>query len=217
MWILPSLGRPERAQKVAEKSPDSPILLRLHWGDDRLGDYLSLKWPKAWTVKVDKGLSLTETLNWALETYPTEDSYGFLADDTLPEPEDWQETLEYYAGHWNIAYPDDGIHGKKLCTHHCIGGRLMRQVGWWGLPGLKHSFLDNAWYLIGANIGALRYIPQVKFKHLHELRDKSLHDETYAVGQSYLKNDKEVFEYWVENGAQETVNKLRTGMGFVFK
>lgn len=201
MWILPSLGRPERAQKVAETAPDAPILLRLHWGDKRLDDYQSIKWPKAWKVAVHPKQSLTDSLNWALETYPAERNYGFLADDTIPSPDGWWETLEKAAENRYIAYPDDGVHGKELCTHHCIGGDLMRAVGWWALPGLVHSFLDTVWYTIGYNTDLLRYVPEVRFDHLHPINKKSEMDDTYVFGQSHFKSDADIFNYWAKTGS----------------
>lgn len=216
MWILPSLGRPERAQEVAEAIPDDPITLRLHLGDPKLEGYVKVKWPKAWTIQISKQLSLAETLNWALENYPDEESYGFLADDTIPEPEDWRDALEYNAGYWNVAFPDDGIHRHKLCTHHCIGGRLMRQVGFWALPGLKHNFLDNVWYLIGKNLGCLRYTPYVKFNHRHMIRDASLKDSTYRIGMNYYKHDEAVFREWIRSGvAEDSIRTLQENLGIV--
>jgi hypothetical protein len=218
MWILPSLGRPERAQEVAEAAQDVPINLRLHWGDPRLEDYMKVKWPKAWSVVTSERLSLCETLNWCLKDYPrgkNADFYGFLADDTIPSPSDWADELEHYAGRWNIAYPDDGVHGKDLCTHFCIGGDLVREVGWLALPGLKHSYVDTVWSVIGANLGLLRYKPRVKFNHAHPINKKAEQDATYRVGQSFWEHDTEVFKGWMAKDAVKTINKLRKSMGIV--
>lgn len=203
MWILPSLGRPERAARVAEAAPDAPILLRLHWGDQRLDDYQSVMWPKAWKVSIQKRQSLADSLNWALERYPKERSYGFLADDTIPSPDGWWERLEEAADRRYIAYPNDGVHGKDLCTHHCVGGDLMRLVGWWALPGLVHSFLDTVWFTIGYNTKLLRYVPEVLFDHAHPVNSGAEMDETYRFGQSHFKKDAEVFSRWTKSPEAE--------------
>ena len=215
MWILPSLGRPERAQEVAETAPDAPIILRLHWGDPRLEDYMKVKWPRLWSVVTSEKLSLCETLNWAFKEHPLARCYGFLADDTIPSPKEWWLELEHYAGNWNIAFPDDGVHGKHLCTHHCIGGDLMREVGWWALPGLKHSYVDTAWYLIGSNLGLLRYRKRVKFNHAHPINKKAEQDATYRVGQSFWEQDTKVFKDWMARDATKFVNELHQKLGIV--
>ena len=197
MWLLPSLGRPERAQRVAEAARDTKITLRLHKGDPRLKDYLRIEWPSKWKVVVGPRLSLTETLNEAFRENPRERQYGFLADDTIPSPSDWSQRLQTVAGRDFVAYPDDGLHGEKLCTHFLIGGDLMRSVGFWCLPGLKHNFLDTVWYVMGSKLGVLRYVPEVKFEHLHPLAGKAEQDETYKIGQGWYEKDKKVFERWV--------------------
>lgn len=197
MWVLPSLGRPERAQLVAEVAPHVKITLRLHRGDPELKRYLKIKWPKRWKVLVGPNLPLAPTLNWMFREFPRERQYGFLADDTIPSPSDWAHRLTTAAGRHFIAYPDDGIHGENLCTHHCIGGDLMREVGWWCLPSLKHSFFDTVWWIIGSESGNLRYCPEVKFEHRHFMKGEDM-DATYEKGQSFYKQDQKVFNRWRE-------------------
>lgn len=199
MWVLPSLGRPKMAQKVAEIAAEVPILLRLHWGDPHLDEYEAIKWPKAWKVAIYPQQNLADSLNWAFRKYPNEAQYGFLADDTLPSPENWAKMLEKEAGDWNVAYPDDGHHHEKLCPHHCIGGELMREVGWWALPGLRHSFLDTVWYVIGMKTDALRYVRKVLFDHLHPFFGRGEMDETYVYGHSFYQEDKARFHDWARS------------------
>jgi hypothetical protein len=195
MWLLPSLGRPEKAFQVAQQNPHVKITLRLHKGDRKLKTYLRKDWPKKWKVIVGPRLTLAETMNWAFQKFPRERQYGFLADDTLPSPKDWHQRLASAAGSRYIAYPDDGIHGEKLCTHHCIGGDLMREVGFWALPGLKHNCFDTTWFIIGQKRGLLKYLPEVKFNHHHPINGAQ-EDDTYHYGQSFFKHDLEVFKNW---------------------
>lgn len=199
MWILPSLGRPEKAKMVAEAATDAPIMLRLHWGDKLLEKYTSIKWPKAWNVVIDKRFTLANTLNWAFHKHPKERNYGFIADDTIPSPSDWWQRLEEAAETRYIAYPNDGVHGKNLCTHHCIGGDLIRAVGWWALPKLDHSFLDTTWQFIGNGTGLLRYLEDVRFDHAHPVNGKAEMDDTYRIGQVHFKNDHKIFSRWIES------------------
>lgn len=209
MWILPSLNRPKRAYEVAERAPEVPILMRLHHGDSRLEEYLELEWPEEWSVIVGPKMNLCDTLNWAYERHPEESWYGFLADDTLPHPKGWNRILEEEASDSYIAYPDDGIHGKDLCPHHCISGELIRALGWWCLPGLHHNFLDAVWYVLGQNLDILRYVPEVMFEHKHPIVQKAETDSTYRYGQHFFKYDQGTFERWLVEGKEQDLEKLR--------
>jgi len=191
--------------KVAEVAGDVPIVLRLHEGDAE--QYLAHSWPDKWEIRVDRKMNLCDSLNWALKEYPRAKQYGFLADDTIPSPRDWAQRLQSAAGREYIAYPDDGIHGKGLCTHHCIGGDLMRRVGFWCLKGLRHNFLDQVWMTIGTETDRLRYVPSVKFDHLHPWVKKGPMDEVYALSASWFEKDQAIFDRWTQDGMQETCQR----------
>lgn len=208
MWVLPSLGRPERAHSVAQVARDTRVVLRLHKGDPELKRYMNKSWPNRWRIEVGPNLPLARTLNQMLVKYPRERQYGFLADDTFPTPSSWSQRLSTVAGKGFIAYPDDGIHGEKLCTHHCIGGDLMREVGWWCLPGLNHSFFDTVWWIIGSESGNLRYCPEVRFEHRHFFKGGEM-DSTYEKGQSFFDSDKRVFDKWRERTKIEVRDEPR--------
>lgn len=208
MWILPSLGRPEKLKEVAEATPDSRIFVYLHRGDPCLSDYYNLDLPSGWTLNLGKRRGLCDTLNWFVERFPNSQSYGLMADDVIPAPTDWQKQLETAAGLDYLAFPDDGLHGQKLCTHHCIGGNLMRAVGYWCVPGLKHSFLDTAWYQIAGSAGRLRYLPYIQFDHRHPYAGKGEMDETYEIGASSYHEDMQVFNEWQYDGFPEAVKRI---------
>ena len=208
MWFLPSLGRPEKLQEVMEACSNSHIYVYLHRGDERLPDYYDLPWPRTWEIKVGERLGLCDALNWCIKEFPDEWCYGLMADDVIPLQEDWSIQLETASGMDYLAYPDDLVHGEKLCTHHCIGGDLMRRVGYWAVPGLKHSFLDTAWYQMAGSSGLLRYLPYIQFDHRHPVVGKSDVDDTYEIGQSSYEEDMQVFQEWQYDGFPEAVDRI---------
>lgn len=197
MWILPSLGRPHRLKALAEAT-QSPITVRLHQGDPKLDEYLETEWPETWTIRVGPKKTLVQSLNEAFHQSPSEDSYGFIADDCIPRPDHWHETLEEAAKSNLIAYPDDTIHSEKLCTHFCIGGDLVRQMGWLALPTLNHYFIDNVWLTIGRKLDKLRYTPSVTFQHDHPIRNPNLNDSTYTSASRFTQKDSQTFQIWLE-------------------
>jgi hypothetical protein len=208
MWILPSLGRPEKLQGLADLIPDSKLFVYLHKGDERLEDYMAHQYPKGWTINVGERRNLCDTLNWFVSHFPNASCYGLMADDVIPSPPDWQSQLEFAAGSNYLAYPDDGLHGVNLCPHHCIGGDLMRRVGYWAAPGLKHSFLDTAWYQMAGAVGALRFLPYIMFDHQHPYAEKGEMDATYEIGASFYEEDMQVFQEWQYDGFAEAVDRI---------
>lgn len=79
-----------------------------------------------------------------------------------------------------IAYPDDGYHGRDMCTHWFIGGNLVRAAGFLAHPWFKHNCTDSVWYDVGEEFDLLHYVPETRFRHEHPgLSDKYPTDETY--------------------------------------
>lgn len=208
MWILPSLGRPEKLKELSEQIPNAELLIYLHEDDEKLEDYRSIPFSPSWKIHIGPRRNLCDTLNWCLESYPNEVSYGLMADDVIPSPSDWQVQLEVAAGLDYVAYPDDLLHGPDLCTHHCIGGNLMRAVGYWAVPGLKHSFLDTAWYQLAGATGRLRYLPYIQFDHQHPYAGKGEMDATYEIGAGYYEEDMQVFQEWQYDGFEEAADRI---------
>lgn len=199
MWLLPSRGRPEKMKALAEHEnmQHVPLMVYLSIDDERLAEYKEITYPNTWDIIYNEGLKLAEIWNWAYRNFPDEKFYGFIGDDCVPEPKTWNTTLEDAAGDWNIAYPNDGVHGQNLCTHPCVGGALLRALGWWALPGVKHSFVDTALMVIGQNTGRLKYVPEVLFDHQHpvKLGPRAI-DKTYERGQESYARDEATFNRW---------------------
>jgi hypothetical protein len=208
MWILPTYGRPNKLYELAEHCENDRLTVYINRDDPAFVDYQAHHYPSCWHIVYGRVHGLCNVLNWAVEQFPKARNYGLMADDVLPGPKDWQEQLETAAGLDYLAYPDDGVHGERLCTHHCIGGDLMRAVGWWAAPGLKHSFLDTVWYQLAGYTGRLRYLPYIKFDHRHPFVHKAEMDDTYRIGQASYEDDRQVFQAFQYDGAPEAVDRI---------
>lgn len=209
MWLLPSRGRPERALRLAETRPgDKPVTLWLSQDDPQLANYLREKWP--WEVHVGPaGLRLAQILRLFYRENPHLPYYGFLGDDVVPNRPDWGSPLVEAAGEWYFAYPDDGHWGEKLSPHFCVGGELVREVGWLVVPHVLHSYMDTAWWLVAKMLGVARYTPEVLFEHVHPLVNKAEVDDTYLRGQETIEWDKEVYLRWRARDLPQLVTRVR--------
>lgn len=222
MWICPTLGRPERLQELAKSwnrmQPDTKLIVRLWDGDVRLEAYSKLKWPATWHFYTSSKKYLGPTLNEFFEAYKEEETYGFIADDVVLRTPSGLEHLEAMAAPFYIAYPNDCLQRYRLCTHFCIGGELVRELGWFALPDMLHM-VDMPWYNIGRNTGLIRYCAQVIFQHKHFLTGTVEKDDTYSVtyrgnvnrpnSQLYLQ-DHGNLKKWLEKGlALDAIKALR--------
>ena len=141
--------------------------------DPMLGGY---EIPEGWNVRIGPRAPLSVIYNRVFEEFPDLPWYGIFADDVTPETEGWDEKLIEAAGSDGMAYPDDGI-GEP--THFCLGGDLVREMGWLAYPGLNRLYIDTVWRDIAKSRGVLRYLPDVKVTHRHPSVGLALMDRTY--------------------------------------
>jgi hypothetical protein len=146
MWLLTSLLRPDRIRGLVDSyawGDHSPVILTLSEKDARLGEYIGQSWPESWRIETVPMLGNGPTYNEMLRRYPNEPQYGFLADDQILRVPGMLRELERRAGDWRIAYPDDGHWQANLPTMPCIGGELVRTVGFLAPEALVHWAIDT--------------------------------------------------------------------------
>lgn len=215
MWLLPSLGRVDRCLRLADSyvatGADAPVVLRLHEGFEE--PYLRESWPKEWTVAVGPKTTAPGAMAELFRAQPDAECYGFLGDDVVLRTRGWDQALEMAAGRWGVAWPDDGHQEQgQNCTHACLGGDLVRAVGWWALPGVKHSYVDSAYFLIGHELALLRYVPMVKFEHRNWMFGEGPQDELTRFVRDTFEGDTRRFKKWMQKGLPETVERVRRKM-----
>jgi hypothetical protein len=212
MWLCPSLSRPGNLKRLAEAwevtKSQHRLVVRLHEGDPLLDSYFDHEWPEEWELKIGPMEKAPGACRWALHHYPSEEFYGFIGDDVVPRTFGWDAALARRAAGGGIAYPNDGIHGQRLCTHPCIDGELIRTVGWWALPGLDHNFMDTVWHAIGYRMNRLRYCADVYFEHLHPIIGKAEDDAVYRRGRERYAEDEERFRLFFEKELDSICGKI---------
>ena len=203
MWILSSLGRPDRIRDTVASyvwGVESTVLLTLYSGDPRLPEYLAQQWPENWRTEIVDMLGNGPTYNEVLRRYPDEPCYGFLADDVLLEVPGMLWMLEEAAGRWNVAYANDQHHEERICTMPCIGGELVRTVGYLAPVNMVHKAIDCVWHEIGRRLGALRFFQNLKYTHLHPLFGTAKLDYTYLAAERASAFYEQAFRGWMMGG-----------------
>lgn len=174
--------------------------------DDEL-DYRSVMLPKGWRRVVTKPTYLSDALNRGLAHVPGEPWYGILNDDHLPKTEGWERAVIDAAGEHGIAWPHDNY--AKRISSHVKGGELVRLLGWFVCPKIKHFWLDDVDELIAAEIGG-KYLPDVVVSHEHVNAGRMPIDRTYMERPSNAA-DKAAFEKWKLEEWPWLKEKLRNG------
>lgn len=214
-WILPTLSRPKNLARVIESyrdvQEDAPVVVFLWKDDPAFGENLAQSWPPEWVVLVEnERFTACAAMRKAVRYAPKAAFYGFLADDVVFETP-WSKALAYAADPCFVSYPSDGIQNELLCTHFVCGGELVRELGYWALPGLEHSGVDLVWMVLGRNVpGLLKFRPDARWEHLHPLAEKAERDEIYEYADSLRERDNEVYQEWIRgDGLKRDVAKVR--------
>lgn len=211
MWLLTSLSRPERIRQLVDSYDWStqPVALVLYDGDPRLNEYLAKKWPASWDIHMVSMRGNGPTYNEMLRRYPDEWCYGFLADDAVLNVPGMLSDLEIAADDWNIAYANDGHWGGKLPTMPCLGGDLVRAVGYLAPEYLNHWAIDTAWGEIGKRLGNLRYFDQLTYAHNNPVWGTAPDDATYQSARRASADWQDILRSWMVNDMLSAVGRVK--------
>ena len=203
MWILTSLGRPDRIHALVDSyawGNESQVLLTLYEKDPRLPEYTAQHWPAGWGIEVVPMLGNGPTYNEMLRRYPSEHCYGFLADDARLDVPGMLNELEIAAGDWNVAYANDQHHGESIPTMPCLGGELVRAVGYLSPENIVHWGIDCCWCEIGKRVDALNYRADLTYTHDNPVWGTAPDDRTYALARQRSFGYTDYFRAWVHGG-----------------
>lgn len=222
MWILPTRSRPHNFRRAVGSYPDAPVLVVFTENDPDLDELESIDLPERWgKLLAPPDSTVPQILNLVFQEHPGEQYYGFIGDDVIP-PKDipWWDILAQTAGNYCFAYPVDSIHGVKGAPHFCIGGDLVRAVGWLAAPWFYHNFIDTTWFYLAKELGLRRIVPDIVFEHLHPLdkRHITLDDKIYRLGRGHYDSDMQRFKLWMtEEGILALAQEVREAFGAIHR
>lgn len=212
MWILTSMGRPTRIRAVVDSYQwgAEKVILALYEGDSMLGDYLAQDWPDSWKIETVPMRGNGPTYNEILSRYPSEKCYGFLADDAVLDVQGMLRMLADAAGEWCVSYANDKHHGDAIPTMPCMGGELVRAVGYLSPQCLVHWAIDSAWHEIGRAVDGLRYFQQLTYTHLNPIWGTAPDDNTYKLARLASVGYQELFRGWqMGRGLREAIERVK--------
>ena len=213
MWILPTRSRPLSCHRFIENwietDSSTDVLIRLDECDPDLEKILSLNWPKNFTVRIGKREGVAKATNELFQEFKNEPWYGFLADDFVPKTMHWDKKLSKAASNKFISYPNDMAERTDLPTLPCVGGDLVREIGYFGFPFTHHYYVDTVYQFLGKNLNIIKRLEDVIVEHMHYEFGKSNIDITYQESSEKFKGDKSIWKNWIAGDGLQLIEKLR--------
>jgi hypothetical protein len=131
---------------------------------------------------------------------------GILADDLIPHTPGWDIELISRLNGWNFVSPDDLWQSPNRIGGGGIAfsGDLLRAIGYFAPPGLRHLYWDDVLETIGRDMGVWHYVPKVVIEHKHAALEVkpiadpigSTIDSTTAKIGTFWDGDETVYRTW---------------------
>jgi hypothetical protein len=211
LLIVPTRGRPEKAQEFYDAYKDNSPITDLVFGlDDD-----DVEYPRIPGVmyEVNPRAMMNGTLNLIAKKYADAYDYiAFMGDDHRIRTPEWDIRLvEAIKGvQHGIAYGNDLLQGENLPTAVLLNASIVRKLGFMAPVEMKHLYLDNFWRDMGKAIGSLRYLDDVVIEHMHYLNGKAVEDAGYQEVNStaIATHDYNAYQNYVRNSFEIDKAKL---------
>lgn len=199
--MVPSRGRPVRLAKFLDQADETRrarTQFRVILDEDDAGQYDGVTFPPWCAVTVRRRAWLTEKLNRAAmpaaEHAPV---VGWLADDTCPVTPGWDalllEALERDGP--GVAF-GHGSRRPGFPEHQLVSSSIVRALGWYFEPSMRHYYTDNVWADLSGAAGCARYVPDAVIRHDHYEVTGAPRDETYIAAEVNGRFDREAYLVW---------------------
>lgn len=120
---------------------------------------------------------------------------------------------------YGLSYGNDTMQGENLPTKVMISTNIIKALGFWAPPPIKHLYADNFWKALGQELGALDYFPDVMMEHWHYLNGKApkddLYESIYAPGEM-TKAETAFKKYVLEDSARDMERVRKALDGFLY-
>ena len=218
--LCPTRGRPRDAAETYNSFhttaawAGSKIVFVIDEDDPSLDEYLVKGLP---TLAQPAPGNMVAALNQAaLALVDTYDTIGFIGDDHRFRTLGWdlkvRHALERMGG--GIVYGDDLAQRANLPTQVFMSSKIIKALGWMGLPTCHHLYIDNAWLVIGTELGRIEFLPDVVIEHLHPAYGKGEWDAGHVRvnTQDMYSHDGEAFNLWLRTDAPKDVERARAAL-----
>ena len=212
MWVFATRSRFSNCVRFLESwiktSASSPVYVRMDEDDPELDRLLKLPWPLEFELVVGPQARIGQAMNEMFGKYPNEPWYGIMADDQIPKTDRWDQRLIEAAIPDQISYADDVYEKRTRICHPCVGGDLVRTVGFFSVPTVRHFGTDTFWEQLHHSCGKNGRLPDVVVEHAHVNFNQAPNDATYIRSQTIRQEDKFAFKAYMNEHFETIMSRI---------
>lgn len=219
--LCPTRGRPNFAAEsyasfLATKwRDDSQIIYVIDEDDESYNNSDLPTYVVPQTGSMNGALNLT--VRRMLDAGYAPDFFGFAGDDHRFRTNGWdQHMTEVLANNGGgFGYANDLFQGINLPTQVIVNSQIVAALGWFGLPGAKHMYLDNTWKYLGEKANCLFFFKDIVIEHMHPAASKSDWDEGYrrVNNDAVYAHDRLIYESWLRDRSELDIETVRAIIG----
>lgn len=209
LTIVPSRGRNTNHKEVVKSFKETAIISDLCVGldDDDEHNYEKID---GVIYEINPSLRMNGTLNLIANKYADKYEYiYFMGDDHRPRSFGWDsrlvEPLKNFPG---VSFGNDLLKKGDLPTAAMMTSQIVKKLGFFSPPILKHFYLDNFWKDLGLALNNLNYLDDVIIEHMHPVAKKSKLDATYSHAWAVLEEDSENYKIYKETQFALDIKKI---------
>ena len=145
------------------------------------------------------------------------DVLAFFGDDHRPRTPGWdtrvREAFERMGP--GLVYCADGLQDERLPTAPFWSADIVRALGWYYPPVLKHLYADNYWLRLAHDLGRCTYLGDVLIEHMHPSARmpngtaKGTMDDSYRESAAWERQDREAFEKFIRDEHPLVLERVR--------
>jgi hypothetical protein len=107
-----------------------------------------------------------------------------------------------------ISYADDVYEKRTRICHPCIGGDLVRTVGFFSVPTVRHFGTDTFWEQLHHSCGKNGRLHDVVVEHAHVNFNQAPNDATYIRSQTIRQQDKFAFKAYMNEHFETIMSRI---------
>ena len=203
------------------KSEGTDMVIYVADNDTRIDEYKVVLSGRNVIYGPDRGC-LVEVLNYLVLLYPDYEYYSEVNDDHVYITKGWDEKLMKAIedkGGWGVACGNDLVTKDWYHMRHpsatMISGKIIRALGYFTWPKLKHFASDDYHRDLGEGINALIHLPEVIIEHrCWHAAGKAENDEVYEAVYSdeAFNYGNDVYRDWKNGPGVNEINRLKEVM-----
>ncbi len=148
------------------------------------------------------------------------DYYQEVNDDHIYITPGWDikliETIKQNGG-FGFVWGDDGWGDKNdsgLPSAVVMSANMVKALGYFFLPTLKHTYCDNVLLDIGRETGTMFYNPEVVIEHRHCLYKKAPVDDNYkmVMSKESMEYGKRTYELWAATQKAADIERVNNAV-----